>query len=579
MATFSAPLEDIGFVLTRVLAEQFEPAIAGTDNPPSDVIFAVLTEAARQVESIVAPLHQAGESGCPVVNGQVRTPPGFAEAFRKFCQGGWQGLSQKAEYGGAGFPFFVAKAVDEMISAASLSFSMYPGLTAGCLEALDASASDEQRATYCPKLATGEWTGTMCITESGAGTDIGSIRTRAVAQDDGSHQLFGSKIFISSGDHDLASNIVHFVLARESGAPAGVKGLSTFVVPKFLLRSDGQPGKRNAVYCSSTEHKMGLRGSATCTMNFEGAKGWLVGASGAGTRNMFVMMNLARIFVGFQGLGLCELATQNAIRYAKERVQGTTANSPQAIIEHPDVRRMIFHMKAITEGIRVLAYETAIAVEEARNAPTPQRREAAQDQVELNTPILKAFATDSAVELASMVIQVFGGHGYIQEHGIEQILRDSKITCLYEGTNGVQAQDLVRRKLQLHGGRLPRRFFAKVVGDLERCEGTHPRLETSLRAALASLVRATNELVAADSPRSGFASTSYLRAFALTYLGLNWLRTVAAIDPADVRPRAELKRLTALYFATHLLVQVPKLCDAAYVDAKPFMALDSEAFA
>lgn len=575
MTAYRAPLQDIAFVLTRVLDGEFRDAAGSPDHSP-DVVMAVLTEAARQVEKCIAPLHQAGEGGCSLSNGEVKTPPGYVDAYQEFRKAGWMGVSQKPRYGGAGFPFFVGKIIDEMVCSASLSFSMYPGLTAGCLEALDSTASDEQRDQFCPRLANGDWTGTMCITEPAAGTDIGAIRTQAVPHEDGSYRISGNKIFISSGDHDLSENIVHFVLARVPGDPPGIKGLSTFVVPKILEGAPHAAPGPNAVFCTAVEHKMGLRGSATCAMSFEGARGWLVGSRGLGAQNMFVMMNLARILVGFQGLAQCELATQSAIRYAQTREQGLTAKGTRSIIDHPDVRRMLFQMKAITEGIRVLGYETAMFVDRSRHAESPEARDEAQDWVELCTPILKAFATDAAVELASTAIQVFGGHGYIQEHGVEQILRDAKILCLYEGTNGIQAQDLVRRKLAIKGGRLPERFFTRANEALEMTHRSDSESTENLRAAVSALQNATAALRHANADQAGFASVSYLRAFALTYLGFNWLRTVRAL--ADDRgPAADMKRLTAEFFFSHLLVQVPALCQVISVKSEPFMSAGSEA--
>jgi alkylation response protein AidB-like acyl-CoA dehydrogenase len=464
------------------------------------------------------------------------------------------------------------------VCTANVAFELYVGLTQDCFEAILANGTDEQKQTYCHKLAVGEWTGTMCMTEPQAGSDVGAVRTKAIPQGDGSYAIEGQKIFITSGEHGMADNIIHFVLARLPDSPSGVRGLSTFVVPKFLVKPDGTPGERNAVRCVSIEHKMGMHGSCTCTMSFEGARGWLVGQPNQGIQNMFVMMNLARIMVGYQGLGLCELATQNAIRYAQERKQGKAFSGGEAIIEHPDVRRMLLHMKAITEGARVLAYETAKYMDLAHHHPDADVREAAQDWIELNTPLVKGFCTDSAVELASMAIQVYGGHGYIREHGIEQILRDSKILCLYEGTNGIQAMDLVRRKLMLHGGRLPQRFFAAVRADLASGPDW---MAGPLAAAVDSLENGTRWLQQSfkEQPNdAAFGWADYLKAFSLTYLGWNWLRMLRAAEQGtEVRMR-EAKRATAAHFAGRLLPQVPVLCGMATSSAGEMMLLSAENF-
>jgi alkylation response protein AidB-like acyl-CoA dehydrogenase len=402
----------------------------------------------------------------------------------------------------------------------------------------------------------------MCMTEPQAGSDVGAVKTKAVPQADGSYLLEGNKIFISSGEHQMADNIVHFVLARLPDSPPGVKGLSTFVVPKFLVNADGSKGARNPVRCVSIEHKMGLHGSCTCALAFEGAKGWLVGAPNQGIQNMFVMMNMERIMVGFQGLGLCELATQNAIRYAQERKQGKAFNGGDTIIEHPDVRRMLLTMKATTEGGRLLGYEAALHVDLAKHHPDAAVREAAQDWVDLVTPLVKAFLTDSAVELGSLAIQVYGGHGFIKEHGIEQIARDAKILCLYEGTNGIQSMDLVRRKLMLHNGRLPKRFFERV-----RAENAS---DTPLGFLVRPLMKAVDELEAttrwlqesfkSEPNDAGFGAADFTRAFALTLLGYNWLRMAkAAVKHPDEGLR-EAKAVTAEFFAQRMLSQVPALC-------------------
>ncbi|MES0874544.1 acyl-CoA dehydrogenase family protein [Sinimarinibacterium thermocellulolyticum] len=576
MASYQAPLREIDFVLNDVLKVGRLAELAEFSDATPDTLSGLIAEAAKLIEEKLAPLNAVSDAkGCKLENGEVTVPDGFTEFWAMYRDAGWIGISQKKEYGGANLPYTLAKVLEELLCSANVAFALYPGLTQGCFEALEASASDEIKRIYLPRLATGEWSGTMCITEPQAGSDVGAAKTRATPNGDGSYRIDGGKIFITSGEHRMADNIVHFVLARLPDSPPGVKGLSTFVVPKYLVNPDGSLGARNGVRVQSIEHKMGINGSVTCVLNFDNAQGWIVGAPNQGIQNMFVMMNLARIMVGFQGLGQCELATQNAIRYARERKQGKAFNGKSEIIEHPDVRRMLLQMKATTEGARVLAYETAMYVDLARHHPDASVREAAQDWVDLNTPLVKAFCTDAAVELGSLVIQVYGGHGYIKEHGVEQILRDAKILCLYEGTNGIQAMDLVRRKLMLHNGRLPGRFFAAVKADLD---GAPDALGAPLSAALDALERTTRwvqETYKSNPEDAAFGCCDYQRAFALTYLGWNWLRMARAAEKTGDAAFAKTKRVTAEYFATRLLSQVPALLGNVRESAASIMALDA----
>lgn len=581
MASYTAPQREIAFVLKDVLKiEQLSALPAFRDATP-DMLLGLVDEAAKLIEQQIAPLNAPGDAeGAKWNQGEVDLPKGMAEAYKLYWQSGWVGLSNPPEFGGQGLPYTLSKVVEEMLCSANVAFALYPGLTTGCFEAILACGSEEQKQTYLPKLGTGEWTGTMCITEPQAGTDLASIKTKAIPQEDGSFAIEGGKIFITSGEHRMADNIIHFVLARLPDAPAGIKGLSTFVVPKFLVKADGSLGERNAFKCASIEHKMGIHASCTCVMNFEGAKGWMVGAPNTGIQNMFVMMNLARIMVGFQGLGQCELATQNAIAYAKDRKQGKAFNGQPEILHHPDVRRMLLQMKATTEGARVLAYETALAVDLAHHHPDAAVREEAQDWVDLCTPLTKAYCTDSAFELGSMAIQTYGGHGYIREYGIEQIARDAKILCLYEGTNGIQAMDLVRRKLMLHGGRLPKRFFAKARAEMD---GDAPLgfIVRPLTKALEALEQTTEWLQQTfkETPDDGaFGCVEYQRAFALTYLGYNWLRMAKAAHAQSDEIFRQGKLATAEYFATRMLSQVPAILDNVRQPAAPLMALDARHF-
>ncbi|HZR33856.1 MAG TPA: acyl-CoA dehydrogenase C-terminal domain-containing protein [Nevskia sp.] len=580
MASYAAPLREIEFVLNQVLNVGQLARLPAFAEATPETLMGLVEEAAKLVQEQIAPLSAKGDQqGCKWDNGNVKVPDGMPEAYKLYWQSGWVGLCNPVEYGGQGLPYTLSKVVDEILCSGNVAFALYPGLTMGCFEAILANASDELKQIYLPRLGTGEWTGTMCMTEPQAGSDLAAVKTKATPNGDGSYSLEGGKIFITSGEHTMAENIIHFTLARLPDAPPGIKGLSTFIVPKFLVNQDGSLGARNKVTCSSIEHKMGIHGSCTCSMAFEGAKGWMVGAPNTGIQNMFVMMNLARILVGLQGLGQCELATQNAIAYAKERRQGKAFDGGDTIIHHPDVRRMLLTMRATTEGARVLAYETALYVDLAHHAATAEEREEAQDWVELNTPLVKAFCTDSAFELGSMAVQVYGGHGFIREHGIEQIVRDSKILCLYEGTNGIQAMDLVRRKLMLNGGRLPQRFFAKV-----RAEGTGDTplgfIAKPLREAVDELESTTQWLQQSykSSPDdAGFGAVDFLRAFALTYLGYNWLRMAKAASASGDEGFKRGKLATAQFFAARMLPQVQMLCANVRKPAAELMQLDAAA--
>ncbi|HEX7380816.1 MAG TPA: acyl-CoA dehydrogenase family protein [Nevskiaceae bacterium] len=574
MATYTAPLRELAFVLRDVVDVGQLTRLAAFTDADWGTCETLLDEASRLITARLLPLRASGDAqGCRWQDGEVQLPDGYADAWRAYRDGGWIGLSKPAEWGGAGLPYVFAQAVDEVLNACNVAFALYPMLTSGCFEAIRASASDALKARYLPRLANGAWSGTMCLTEPQAGSDLAAIRTRAAPQADGSYRIDGAKIFFTAGEHGMADNIVHFVLARLPDAPPGVHGLSTFIVPKFVPDAQGQPGARNAVRCVSIEHKMGIHASCTCAMQFEAAQGWLAGAPHAGIQNMFVMMNLERVMVGVQGLGLCELATQNAFAYARSRHQGAAFNGGSTISNHPDVRRMLLTMKAITEGARVMAFDAALHLDIAAHATDADEREAARDWVDLATPLVKAFCTDSAFALGSLAMQVYGGHGYIRDNGIEQIVRDARILCLYEGTNGIQAMDLVRRKLRLHEGRLPRRFFAAVRAD---CGSAAPAFMVQpLLSALESLEEATRWLQEdADRDSAGFAATRYLRAFALAWLGWSWLRMARAAQPLadDVFRRDKL--LTARFFAAQLLPEVGALCRALRQPAADWMQRD-----
>ena len=584
MAVFKAPLAEIDFALNDVLnVGRLAAEIPGYADATPDTLREYIEAAGKFCENVLFPLREtADREGASFKNGEVNAPNGFKEALAQFSEQGFFALSNPTEYDGLGQPYTVSKVIEEMMCTANVAFALYPGLTTGCFEAILACASDELKNTYLPKLSTGEWTGTMCITESSAGSDVGSSRTKAIPQADGTYQIEGTKIFISSGQHEMTPNIIHFVLARIEGAPPGVKGLSTFIVPRYKLKPDGTPGDANPVHAASIEHKMGMHGSCTCVMQFDGAEGYLAGKPGEGIQNMFVMMNLARIMVGYQGLGQMELATQSAIVYAKDRKQGKAFNGQPEIIHHPDVRRMLLTMKAATEGARVLAYETAMYVDLAHHHPDAGVREEAQDWADLNTPLVKSYCTDMGVELASLAVQTYGGHGYIAEWGIEQILRDAKILCLYEGTNGIQAMDLVRRKLFMKDGALPKRFFATVEKAITEAGEEFFYIAKPLAAALEDLKRATDwlrETFKANPEDASFMCCDYQSAFCLAYLGYNWLRLAqAAAKPGVAGDMAVSKDGVARFYAAKMLPRVANLCENVMGGAGNAMQMPVSAF-
>ena len=471
MATFKAPLRDMMFLFNDVFDFQthYQTFPEGRD-APADVVDQIVNEAARFSEEVLFPLYQSGDQeGCRLEDGKVITPRGFREAYQQFIEGGWQGLSHPAEYGGMGLPLSLGVLKSELIATANWAWGMYPGLSIGAMNTLYLHGSEEQKQLYLRKLIEGTWTGTMCLTEPQCGTDLGQVRTRAEPEADGSYRITGTKIFISAGDHDLAENIVHIVLARLPDAPKGTRGISLFVVPKYLPDASGGVGEFNQVVCSGLEHKMGINASATCVLNFDGSKGWLVGPPNKGLACMFTFMNTARIGTGMQGTAAAELAFQNAVRYARERLSMRSLSGKKypekpadPIIVHPDVRRMLLTQKAFVEGGRALLYYVARTADVYVHGATEAERERADDTLGFLTPIVKAFLTETGWESVNLGMQVFGGHGYIREHGMEQIVRDTRIATLYEGTTGIQALDLLGRKLILDKGEAFRRFHKEL---------------------------------------------------------------------------------------------------------------------
>jgi len=542
MPSYRAPVEDALFVLADVLHLERHANLPGFADATADTVEAIAREAARFCEEVVQPLNRVGDrEGCRrVADGSVTTPAGFKAAYDAFRAAGWIGLSVDEAYGGQGLPYVLAVLVNEFVSGANVAWGMYPGLTQGAIAALAVHGDETQRATYLPKMVAGTWTGTMNLTEAHCGTDLGLIRTRAVPAGDGSHRITGTKIFISAGEHDLAENIVHLVLARIDGAPEGTRGISLFVVPKFLPGGDGVPGRRNALSCGALEEKMGIHGNATCVMNFDGATGWLVGEENAGLKAMFTMMNEARLGVAVQGLGLSEIACQNAAAYARDRLQGralTGAKAPDRpadpLLVHPDVRRMLLTMRAFNEGGRALLLFAALQSDIAHRSGDGAAARTADDLLGLLTPVLKGVLTDRGFETTVTAQQVFGGHGYIAEWGMEQFVRDARITMIYEGANGIQALDLVGRKLPRDGGRAVMAFFKEVGGLVEAAaadEAMQP-FTVPLGRALQDHQKATMWFMANAMKKpdnAGAGATDYMHLFGLVAMGWMWARMAQA---------------------------------------------------
>src|SRR5499426_4610005 len=502
MPVYKAPVDEVLFLLNDVFQISRYNNLPGFADASPDVLEPILSEAAKLCEEVVQPLNLPGDrEGCTRhSDGSVTTPKGFKEAFKQYADGGWMGISAPTEYGGQGLPGLMTTLANEMLNSASMAFAMYPGLTQGATAAILRHGTDEQKAAYLPKMVEGRWTGTMNLTEPHCGTDLGLLRTKAVKQSDGSYKITGTKIFISAGEHDLAENIIHLVLARIEGAPAGIKGVSLFVVPKFLVKPDGSLGERNGVSCGSIEHKMGIHGNSTCVMNYDNATGWLIGGENKGMQGMFVMMNEARLGVAVQGLAQSEVAYQNAAAYARDRLQGrslTGAKAPDKpadpIIVHPDVRRTLLTIRAFNEAARAMVVWTALKSDVAHRSSDPKDRQEADDHMGLMTPVMKGVMTGTGFANTVQAQQMYGGHGYIAEQGMEQFVRDARISMIYEGANGIQALDLVGRKLPRDGGRAVMAFFAEVGAFLKE-HGTDEAMKPyvgPLSAALGHLREAT----------------------------------------------------------------------------------------
>jgi alkylation response protein AidB-like acyl-CoA dehydrogenase len=591
MLTYQAPTRDFEFVLNELLDWNKISSLPGYEHANRETISAVLNEAGRFCSNILLPLNRSGdEEGCKYENGVVRPPRGFKEAYQSYVEAGWPAVSAAEEDGGQGLPYTLHFCVEEMVTSTNMAFGNYSGLTHGAYKVIRDHGTEEQKKKFLAKLAGGEWSGTMCLTEAHCGTDLGLLRTKAVPGKNGSYRITGEKIFISSGEHDLSKNIVHLVLARLPDAPAGVKGISLFIVPKFIVAEDGEPGARNGVRCSGIEHKMGIRAAATCVMNFDNAEGYLIGEPHKGVRNMFTMMNIMRILMGVQGVGFAEGSYQAARAYAKERLQSRAVSGAKhpdkpadPIIVHPDVRRMLLTMRAWAEGCRALTLWTAGFVDTAEKHPDPKVRAEAEEMRGFLTPIVKAFNTDSGYEAANWGVAIYGGHGFIREHGMEQFVRDAKITQLYEGTNGIQSLDLAARKLSANNGRAVKEF-SKLIDDYlaSRLPDSNTSYVVALARAYGDFHVATRHILdhlSTDPDEVAAAATEYLRLtglVALAYLFARSADIAANADQSDSFYRGKI--VLADFFATKILPQTGSLLQAIKGGAAPLMALAADEF-
>ncbi len=597
MPQYTPPVRDTRFVLEHVVGLPRYANLPGFDAASPDVVDAVLEEGGKFVAEVLFPLNLSGDQqGCTRhEDGSVTTPDGFKEAYKQYVESGWATLGNQPEYGGQGMPHVVSTAFQEYMISSNMAFAMYPGLTHGAIAALIAKGSDAQKAMYVPKMVSGEWGGTMNLTEPQCGTDLGLIRTKAEPQADGSYAITGTKIFISSGEHDLTENIIHLVLAKTPGAPDSSKGISLFVVPKVLVNEDGSLGARNGVTCGSIEHKMGIHANSTCVMNYDSATGWLVGEEMKGLAAMFIMMNAARLGVGLQGLGVAEVAYQNAVQYAQDRRQGralTGAKEPQekadTLFVHPDIRRMLMEGKSLTEGLRALILWTALQADLEHNAETEDERQTAGDIISLLTPVIKGYGTDMGYAIATNAQQVYGGHGYIAEWGMEQYVRDARIAMIYEGTNGVQAMDLVGRKLAQNGGRGIQAFFKLVADDVAAAKA-----DPSTAAFAEALEKANGQLQAATmwfmangmkNPENvGAGAVSYMHLMGIVAVGVMWLRMAVAATTLKAAGEGEAafldaKLVTARFYAERILPDAGALRRKIEGGAESLMALPPEMF-
>ena len=597
MPIYQAPVADTLFLLNDVFQWSRYSNLPGFGDTTPDIVEAILSEGARLCEEVLQPLNASGDKeGCVRhADGAVTTPKGFKEAYKAYVDGGWIGLAADPDHGGQGLPYTLAALVNQYSASANMAFTMYPGLTQSAIAAITEHASDALKAIYLPRMISGVWTGTMNLTEPHCGTDLGLLKTKAVPAADGSYAITGQKIFISAGEHDLSENIVHLVLARIEGAPAGTRGISLFIVPKFLPNADGTPGARNAASCGSIEHKMGIHANSTCVMNFDGAKGFLIGEANRGLNAMFVMMNEARLGVAIQGLAISDVAYQNAVAYARERLQGRALTGPKSpekpadsLLVHPDVRRMLMEIRAFNEAASALTIWSCLHADMARRSPDEKERQKSDDLLGLMTPVLKGVFTDRGFDNAVKAQQVFGGHGYIAEWGMEQFVRDARIAMIYEGANGIQALDLVGRKLPKDGGRALTAFFAETQAFIKE-NTAHadmaPYLK-GLQAGLGDLQKATmwfmqNAMARPDN--AGAGSYDYMHLFGLTALGYMWCRIARAAmekksaDAASA-PAMDAKLTLGRFFMERMMPETAAHLARIQTGADTMMSLPAEMF-
>ncbi|EIK98682.1 acyl-CoA dehydrogenase [Pseudomonas sp. M47T1] len=592
MADYKAPLRDMRFVLNEVfdVASLWAQLPELADTVDAETVEAILEEAGKVTSRTVAPLNRsADEEGCHWKDTVVTTPAGFPQAYQTYAEGGWVGVGGDPTYGGMGMPKAVSAQVEEMVNSSSLAFGLYPMLTAGACLSINAHASEELKQVYLPNMYAGIWAGSMCLTEAHAGTDLGIIRTKAEPQADGSYKVSGTKIFITGGEHDLTENIIHLVLAKLPDAPAGPKGISLFLVPKFMVNVDGSLGERNAVSCGSIEHKMGIQASATCVMNFDGAVGYIVGEANKGLAAMFTMMNYERLGVGIQGLASAERSYQSAVDYARDRLQSRSPTGPKAkdkvadpIIVHPDVRRMLLTMKAFNEGGRAFSTYVAMQLDTAKFSEEPVTRKRAEDLVALLTPVAKAFLTDLGLETTVLGQQVFGGHGYIREWGQEQLVRDVRITQIYEGTNGIQALDLLGRKVIGSGGAFYRLFADEIRHFITTAQPTLAEFTQPLSAALDNLDDLTAWLLdrAKNDPNEiGAASLEYLHVFGYTAYAYMWALMAKAALGKEAQEDFYVSKLgTARFYFARLLPRIHSLTASVKAGSESLFLLEADQF-
>ena len=594
MQVYKAPLKDYKFLIKDFLNSGSTDLLFKNSGIDQSDLEMILDEAAKLCEEILLPINQSADTeGCTFNKGKVTTPKGFKEAYKNFVANGWQGITVDKKYGGQNLPYFMNIFLDEMISSSNMSFSLYPVLTSNAIEAIEKNASDEIKKLYLPKLSTGEWTGTMNLTEPHCGTDLGLSKTKAQPQEDGSYKITGTKIFITCGEHDMSENIIHLVLAKTPNSPEGIKGISLFVVPKIIPNADGTLGEYNLLECGSIEKKMGINASPTCVMHYNEAKGWLVGDLHKGMQAMFIMMNGARLMVGVQGLGIAEISYQSALHYAKERLQGRSLggakfpNKPaDPIIVHPEIRKNLLKIKTLTEGLRGLMAWTGLQVDISKIEKDKFKKQTANDWVSLMTPILKSFSTDVGCEAANLALQIYGGHGYIKDQGIEQLVRDSRIAPIYEGTNGIQALDLVGRKMPMHTGRLLKSFFHVVKKYLEKNSFNYNLNEfiPPLAKSFGRLQQVTSFIASkglSNPDEAAGPAVDYLKMFSLVAIGYVWTQYAEiSSNKQNEDPEGfyKAKIASGKYFMSKILPETGSLMSSILSGAKSYNEFNDDYF-